>query len=194
MGRLTPENIVNRCCYLRAALSFHPSRFYFLDESGFGVSDCTRSYGWGKGRIHLVHRFQRQPQRNVIAVIGYEGVLVSVLVPTTNTTTFLDTVITYIFPLLPSHSMLIMDNHPVHRRQLVINTLSEAFAPQHIGLGFLPVYSPDLNPIECLFGQVKAYIKEEGLFEEDPIGSISRAFTRITNVQCKGWYRHGGYE
>ncbi len=175
-------------------MSFHPSRLFFLNESGFGVSDCTRAYGWGRGRIHIVHRYQRQPQRNVVLVIGYYGVLISVLVPTTNTDTFLDVINTHILPLLPSHSMLIMDNHPVHRRALVVDAISQAFAPHSIGLGFLPPYSPDLNPIECLFGQVKAYIKEEGLFEEDPLGSISRAFARITVQQCNGWYKHCGYE
>jgi putative transposase len=153
-----------------------------------------RSYGWGRGRIHIVYRYQRRPQKNVISVIGYDGVLVSVLVPTTNTDTFLDTVITHVLPLLPPYTMLIMDNHPVHRRQLVVDAISQAFAPYSIGLGFLPVYSPDLNPIECLFGQVKAYIKEEGLFEEDPLGSISRAFARISAKQCRGWYKHCGYE
>jgi transposase len=192
--RLTPEAISDRCCYLRAALSFHPSRLFFLDESGFGVADCSRSYGWGKGRIHIVHRFQRRPQHNVIAVVGYDGVVVTSLVPTTNSNTFLLTVLNDVLPRLPPHTMLIMDNHPVHRTLQVRQEIEATFARHNIGLGFLPVYSPDLNPIEYLFGQVKAFIKEEGEFEIDPIGAITRAFARITSDQCKSWYLHCGYE
>jgi transposase len=59
---------------------------------------------------------------------------------------------------------------------MVVDAVLQVFAPHNISLGFLPSYSPDLNPIECLFGQVNAYIKEEGLFEEDPIGSIRNGF------------------
>jgi transposase len=49
---------------------------------------------------------------------------------------------------------LVLDGHPVHRAKLV-----RAFAERHteqIALHFLPGYSPQLNPVELLNGDVKA--------------------------------------
>ncbi len=125
--------------------------------------------------------------------MGYEGVVVYSFVTTTNAATFTEVMINHVLPLLPPNTMLIMDNLSVHHSRAVLEAVKPIFAQQAVGLGFLPVYSPDLNPIECLFGQVKAYIKEEGLFDEDPLGAIVRGFGLITAYQCQQWYHHCGY-
>ena len=53
-------------------------------------------------------------------------------------------------------SILIMDNCSIHHIEHVTTLIEEA----GILLLFLPPYSPDLNPIECVFGFVKGYLKE----------------------------------
>ena len=61
---------------------------------------------------------------------------------------------------------------------------------------FLPPYSPDLNPIEELFSQIKYYLKEHDeiiqALNNSPIEIIKSAFNQITPEHCKAWIRHAG--
>ena len=50
--------------------------------------------------------------------------------------------------------MLILDGHPAHRARIVRDWVAEH--PELIELRFLPGYSPELNPAECLNQDVKA--------------------------------------
>lgn len=127
--------------YLQAALSVPVQSMYFLDESGFGVSDCMRSYEWGEGRIHITQRYTRKPYVNIIAVIRYDQILAVSVIPTTNSTTFTDFVVNALTPQLPPNSMLIQDNHPVYRAALVLDEVYEAFQVKNIGHVFFPPYS-----------------------------------------------------
>lgn len=56
---------------------------------------------------------------------------------------------------LPSNSVLIMDNLRVHAAEVTIESILTFFYPKNCAVGLLPVYSPDLNPIEIFFGIVK---------------------------------------
>ena len=51
---------------------------------------------------------------------------------------------------------LVMDNMAIHHMEAVIDLLTAA----GILIEFLPLYSPDLNPIEEAFSKVKAYVKD----------------------------------
>jgi putative transposase len=57
----------------------------------------------------------------------------------------------FLIPSLTTVSVLIMDNAPIHRKN-IIRELVEAAGHQVL---FLPRYSPDLNDIEHDFGAVK---------------------------------------
>lgn len=66
-------------------------------------------------------------------------------------------------------SVLIMDNASFHHTERVEQMCSDA----GVKLLYLPPYSPDLNPIEEMFAELKAFIKRNWMvFEEDP-SSIS---------------------
>ena len=49
-----------------------------------------------------------------------------------------------------------MDNASIHRTDRVISLIQSTRALVH----FIPPYSPDLNPIEECFSNVKAFLKE----------------------------------
>jgi transposase len=53
---------------------------------------------------------------------------------------------------------LIVDGHPVHRRVSVRNWLAEHV--DSIEMHFLPGYSPELNPVELLNGDVKRHVAQ----------------------------------
>jgi transposase len=61
-------------------------------------------------------------------------------------------------------------------------------------LGYLPAYSPDLNPIEKLFAQLKALLKKaahrtvDALWRE--IGILLKAFPP---AECANYFKAAGY-
>ena len=61
---------------------------------------------------------------------------------------------------------------------------------------FLPPYSPDLNPTEEAFSQVKHYLRKNHLVLlsfPDPTPLIWDAFGQITSSYCLGYMHHAGY-
>ena len=68
-----------------------------------------------------------------------------------------------------------MDNCSIHHTELVMDLLKEA----GIVVIFLPPYSPDYNPIELVFGYIKAYLKHHDELLQalsDPLPVIKAAF------------------
>ena len=61
-----------------------------------------------------------------------------------------------LIPKLPKHSVLVMDNATFHKRNDTLDAIEKA---GYTAL-FLPPYSPDLNPIEKKWAQIKATRKK----------------------------------
>ena len=64
---------------------------------------------------------------------------------------------------LPKNSYLIMDNAAFHKGEERENLIKSA----SINLIYLPTYSPDLNPIEKKWAQVKSYYRKLTHYFED---------------------------
>jgi len=93
-------------------------------------------------------------------------------------------------PTLQSDDIVIMDNLPVHKVPAVRRAI-EAVGAQ---LLFLPPYSPDLNPIEMVFSQMKAKLREEAIRSVDALWSaLGRIANLVTPTQCANYIRHCGY-
>jgi len=68
-----------------------------------------------------------------------------------------------LLPHLPKDSYLIMDNASVHKGK----DIEEIYKNYKINLIYLPQYSPDLNPIEKKWNEIKTiYRKYTHLFED----------------------------
>ena len=63
-------------------------------------------------------------------------------------------------------------------------------------LEFLPPYSPDLNPVEGVFSQIKSMMKDcRDLFEvtTSPRALLALLFGSISVADCRGHIAHSGY-
>lgn len=61
--------------------------------------------------------------------------------------------------------MIVMDSASFHYSEKI----TEMCADTGVKLVYLPLYSPDLNPIEEFFAELKGFIKRNwGYFEDDP--------------------------
>lgn len=90
-------------------------------------------------------------------------------------------------------SVVIMDNASIHHVEQV-SYLIETVAGAR--LCYLPPYSPDLNPAEGVFSQVKSIMKmNNDLFQvtSAPRAILASIFGMVTADNCHGHISHSGY-
>ena len=89
-------------------------------------------------------------------------------------------------------SIIVMDNCSIHHVDYVRDFITDS----GILLMFLPPYSPDLNPIESVFGFLKGYLKMHEEVMQAFINSsdlIEKGFQEITAQMCEHWITNCGY-
>jgi len=98
----------------------------------------------------------RAGKYSTLAVCGFtEGVIQAIPVAGTLTAELVTEIIeNQVLPLLPRNSFLVADNASVHSEVALCRIL----ARKNITLVKVPAYSYDLDPIEMVFGLVKAII------------------------------------
>ena len=94
----------------------------------------------------------------------YEGTMDSVLFETWYTN--------HLLPCLSKGTVIVMDNASFHRKSKLYG-LSEQYG---MNLMFLPPYSPDLNPIENFWNQLKCYLKKVLSFHSSFNSALSSFF------------------
>jgi len=130
----------------------------YLDESGFAV-DSPRTHGYSlKGvRCYDFHDWHKKGRINAIGALIKNKLLTATLFNCN-----IDSDIFYawltkdLLPKLTNNSVIVMDNAKFHKRNDMIQIIQDA---GHLSL-FLPPYSPDLNPIEKKWAEIKAIRKQ----------------------------------
>lgn len=130
-----------------------------------------RQTGWaplGKAPLQVAH-FHRDQRYQILPAYAKTGIVLSrVSRGPTDATAFKD----FVSQLLQHcggwsepRSVLIMDNASLHRSE----RLAQMCADEGVKSIYLPPYSPDLNPIEEFFAELKRFIKRSwNHFEQDP--------------------------
>jgi transposase len=107
-----------------------------------------------------------------------------------NGKTFLEYVRSCLAPTLRRGDIVVMDRLPAHKAP----GIREAIEARGATLRLLPQYSPDLNPIEMPFSQLKAFLRKSA---ERTVPRLRRrigSFTRrLTARQAQNYFRHAGY-
>ncbi len=83
-----------------------------------------------------------------------------------------------------------MDNLSAHTGE-TIRQLVEATG---VRLQFLPPYSPDLNPVELCWSNVKTALREAKARTLDAlVEAIAQALRSISLTDIQNWFAHCGY-
>jgi len=144
---------------------YDPSMFLWLDESGCDRRNTLRKYGYSIRGIHpvdnrLLVRVTRYSALPIMSITGLHDLYLAE--GTMNGDRFTHFISTCLLPVLMpyngmnQHSIVIMDNASIHHVDEVLQIIENAGAK----VIFLPPYSPDLNPLEPVFGKVKAILKK----------------------------------
>lgn len=166
----------------------------FLDESG-AKTNMTRLYGWspiGQRCVdHTPHGHWKT--MTVVGAIRLEGVVqdaTMVVDGPMNAATFLAYVGQCLAPSLRPGDVVVMDNLSSHK----VKGVREAIESAGAKLCYLPPYSPDLNPIEKMWSQVKAWLRRVSATTYDAlIPAIADALRSVDPTECEHYFDSCGY-
>ncbi|UCM85104.1 MAG: IS630 family transposase [Rickettsia endosymbiont of Culicoides impunctatus] len=158
-------NAEKRCKYLEDIKDLATDALVYIDESGIEMN-ITQDRGWGKkGQTLQAKKSGKYYQRtNIIAgLVGNKSIAPFVFNGTCNTELFNNWVEQFLIKELIAGQVVILDNAAFHKSKKT-KDLIESVGCRVI---FLPPYSPDLNPIEKFWANMKRWIKQKiGLSQE----------------------------
>lgn len=134
-------------------------RLVYIDESGVEFGMC-KDRGWYKIGVPLPGKKSgKYYQRiNIIAgLVNNKSIAPMIFSGSCNTELFNKWVEEFLIKELKPNQVVIMDNAAFHRSQKT-RELIESVGCKLI---FLPPYSPDLNPIEKFWANMKRWIKDK---------------------------------
>jgi transposase len=145
--------------YLKIISDIEPERLVYIDESGIDITE-VRDRGWGrKGEKLIGKKSGKYYQRtNIIAgYVNHKSISPLVFNGSCNTKLFETWVEQFLIKELKPGQVVIMDNAAFHRSQKT----KELIESVDCKLIFLPPYSPDLNPIEKFWANMKRWLKDK---------------------------------
>jgi transposase len=162
------RNEEKRRVFLEKIEQIDKNKLYYFDEYGFNLEDDTE-YGYAKrGKRLLVPRSGNRGVRlNVLAARNHKHELVAPAIEKKYITKkiFKEYLRTKLLPSLPKWSYLVLDNASFHHDSKAdllddnIETIKDLAEQFEINIIYLPPFSPDLNPIEKKWAQVRYWYK-----------------------------------
>lgn len=157
--------------YFRFIFDFSSYQLVYVDESGCDKRIGFRKTGWSpRGTTpSQVTKFHRDQRYQILPAYAQDGIVLSRIYQGSTDASFfkdfMDELLHYTNPFPGEKSVIVMDNASFHRSQDIEQMCLEA----GVKLVYLPPYSPDLNPIEEFFAELKAFIQRHWQsFEENP--------------------------
>jgi transposase len=144
--------------YQEAIKGISPDSLVYIDESGIETG-VVKDRGWGrKGERLLAKKSGKYYERtNIIAgYVNNQSIAPMVFNGPCNTELFNTWVEQCLIKELKPGQIVIMDNASFHKSQKT----KELIESVGCSILFLPPYSPDLNPIEKFWANMKRWIKD----------------------------------
>jgi len=180
----------------------YPEQLVFIDETSKDGRDAFRRYARSKRGTKAVVRlpFSRGKRVSVLAALDYTGFMAWKSTDGTFSrkkfhSAFSEKVVPFLNPWPLPRSIVIMDNAKIH----MFEELEDAVHQCGARLIYLPPYSPELNPIEVCFGQLKRWIQKHAnltfpLYPEMVLEVAMPACTKDVEQGTLGLYGHCGYD
>jgi transposase len=145
------------------------------------------------------YRFHRGQRYQILPAYAQDGIVLSrVFQGSTDASVFeefIEQLLQHCGKWPEPKSVLIMDNASFHHTDRIHQICTDA----GVKLIYLPPYSPDLNPIEEFFAELKAFIRRSWRFyEENPEQGFDTFLEWCVDVvgareeSAKGHFRHAG--
>ena len=147
--------------YCHLISEFSSYHLVYVDESGCDKRIGIRRTGWSPlGTTPVqVSKFHRDQRYQILPAYTQDGILLCRVFQGATDALFFEGFIEELLHLCGKYpapkSVLVMDNASFHRSE----KLEQMCFDKGVKLVYLPPYSPDLNPIEEFFAELKAFIR-----------------------------------
>jgi transposase len=183
----SPRVQAQRRAFKKKLAAVDPDHLVFVDESGANTG-MTRTYGRApQGK--RVKAAAPGAWQNVTLIAGMRtsGVVAPMALPgAVDQVVFQTYVQQALVPALQEGDVVVMDNLQAHKNPVVIAAIEAVGA--HVEP--LPVYSPDLSPIEVLFSKTKNHLRTVAARTTDTvITAMGEALERVTTTDILGWFQ-----
>jgi transposase len=182
-----PEVQAHRTAFTEKLATVDPQHLIFVDEFG-ATTAMTRQYGRAPAG-ERVEAAAPGAWKNVTLIVGMrlsEVVAPFVFEGATDGAAFDAYVPKVLVPELQPGDVVVWDNLQPHKNAAVIAAIEAAGARVEP----LPVYSPDLTPIEELGSKVKEVLRAVGARTTQTVmGAVGMALGRITPSDIGGWFQ-----
>jgi transposase len=187
--RDTPENCARRKAFSALVASVQPEQLVFLDES-FCKTGMRREHAWSPRGERVVGR---RPGRNwkTVSLLGAirlgEKPRLMTHRGSINGRTFLQFVRKYLVPWLRPGDVVVMDNLNSHKMKCVRAAIEAAGGIPV----YLPTYSPELNPIELWWADMKRTLRKLAIDVESELRRAARQQrARLQLEKIANWFGH----
>jgi transposase len=182
-----PDVQAHRAAFREKLATVEPEHLVFVDE--FGVTTAmTRMYGRAlegerveaaaPGAWKNVTVIAGLRPTEVVAPVAFEGA--------TDGSMFDTYVREALVPQLEAGDVVVWDNLQPHKNAQVIQAIEAVGARVEP----LPVYSPDLTPMEEMISKVKGYVRSVGARTTQAVmATLDTAFARVTTSDIEGWFQ-----
>lgn len=176
---------------LRPALD--PARLVFIDESGADTK-MARRYGRSprgtRCRAAIPHGHWKTT--TLVAGLRLDGVTAPMVIDGAMDGEMFRAWTEQMLALtLRPGDVVIMDNLPAHK----VAGVREAIEAAGARLLYLPPYSPDFNPIENAFAQIKALLRKAAARTIPALAeAIATAIDAVTPKACTSYFANAGYK
>jgi transposase len=186
------QDAAARTAWRQTMADVDPQTLVFLDETSTQIV-MTRSRARAPRGQRAVARIPRNHGHNVTCLAAitpaevteplvFEGAIDGPL--------FTQWLTERLLPALGPGHVLVLDNLSVHKNAAARAAVERAGC----ALCFLPAYSPDFNPIELIFAQLKAFLRGAAARTFDRlVDAIGTAFDQVTAADIQACFRHCGY-
>lgn len=142
--------------YWQRILKVEAEKLVFIDESGFWVGMNRPVARSKKGmKAYAMRKFYRGKKMTIIGAIRQTKVVATrALENSMKKDDFLEFIKMDLAPKLKEGDVVVMDNLNSHHRKEVREMIEAVGA----SVEYLPVYSPDFNPIEMMWSQLKSFL------------------------------------
>jgi transposase len=168
------------------------ARLVFIDETSVNTS-MTRLYGRSRRGERLIGRVPFGAWKTLTLVAGLrcdEMTAPMVIEGAMNGETFLAYIEQCLAPTLNRGDIVAMDNLKAHK----VDGVEEAIEAVGAELRYLPKYSPDLNPIEMSFSQLKAFLRKVAERTDRSLRRRIGSFVpSVSARECANYFVHAGY-
>ena len=190
-----------KCAEFSAEMTMlDPSMLVWIDEMGSDRRNALRKYGYGIRGLppqdySLKLRGKCYSSIGIMSTESIEDVFITD--GSVDGEVFLYFVRRQLLPIIQpfdgynAKSVVVMDNAAIHHVDSVVACINSVRAL----VRFLPPYSPDMIPIESVFGEVKQYLQANDLLHTElSMNSILlMAFNSVSQENCLSYIEYAGY-